>query len=627
MRPLQILFFALWGLFALPIVAQNVTVSGQVIDAETQEPIAWAAIFEMGGYSGTYTDEEGQFKFNCAGSSGTLKVRASDYESIEIPFRSSITDTVLALKIKEVVLDEVVITGRQTRLQKKDVSGPTYRKVKSGRKKPRTRGLNRARNGLSSVQPSPVSERAGLLTAGELNDFSKWDLWQDLDSSLMNHYRSYWNLNARHRYTVQCQNESGFPVANAVVKLVDRDSAVQYTARTDNTGKAELWAAVEGQNKPPTRVALTVEYAGQRQRIADARPFPRGINQFSLPVACAAPQEVDIALVVDATMSMADEIEYLKAELQDIITQSKAMQADKDFRFGAVFYRDYESEYLTRKSNLTDKIAVTQRFIQQQSSGSGIDVPEAPEEGLRVALEELEWRPDALRIIFIFLDAPPHLEYAKQMRSMIRRAAEKGVRIVPVIGSGIDKSTEYLLRATALLTNGTYIFLTDDSGIGGAHLKPSTDKWKVETLNEILLRVIYQYSKTVDCRAQNEIVAAETLMVRPPSEQLTERAEDPIYSYEETLDSDKEWKKVRQTTDIAWKYWPNPTSGPLNLETGGKMGQLFVTDISGKLLLRQAMGNQKRSRIDLSGFPAGTYYLKYQYDDEHWLTGKVVVQR
>jgi hypothetical protein len=46
------------------------------------------------------------------------------------------------------------------------------------------------------------------------------------------------------------------------------------------------------------------------------------------------------------------------------------------------------------------------------------------------------------------------------------------------------------MRSLAIATNGTYTFLTDDSGIGGGHLKPTIGKFDVELLNALMVRVI-----------------------------------------------------------------------------------------------------------------------------------------
>jgi hypothetical protein len=72
-------------------------------------------------------------------------------------------------------------------------------------------------------------------------------------------------------------------------------------------------------------------------------------------------------------------------------------------------------------------------------------------------------------------------------------AAEKGIRIIPVASSGIDKWTEFLLRTEALMTGGTYTYITNDSGIGGGHIDATVPEKVVEYLNAMLIRLINEY--------------------------------------------------------------------------------------------------------------------------------------
>ena len=97
--------------------------------------------------------------------------------------------------------------------------------------------------------------------------------------------------------------------------------------------------------------------------------------------------------------------------------------------------------------------------------------------------------------MFLVLDAPPHddPQVIAETVEHIREAAEKGIRIVPVAASGVDKSCEYLLRSMAIMTGGTYVFLTDDSGIGGGHIEPTIGSCEVEKLNDMMVRIVSGY--------------------------------------------------------------------------------------------------------------------------------------
>ena len=70
---------------------------------------------------------------------------------------------------------------------------------------------------------------------------------------------------------------------------------------------------------------------------------------------------------------------------------------------------------------------------------------------------------------------------------------DAGVRIIPVASSGINKETEFLLRSMSISTGGRYVFLTDDSGIGGGHIEPTVGDYDVEKLNDLMVKVATEY--------------------------------------------------------------------------------------------------------------------------------------
>ncbi|MCA9705615.1 MAG: substrate-binding domain-containing protein [Myxococcales bacterium] len=101
------------------------------------------------------------------------------------------------------------------------------------------------------------------------------------------------------------------------------------------------------------------------------------------------------------------------------------------------------------------------------------------------------------RVVFVVTDAPPHpgAGVGQSLQRTAALAARKGIRIVPVASSGVDKPTEFMLRHLAVSTGGTYVFLTDHSGIGNAHLEPTVGPYVVEPLSDLLVDVIHEYTK------------------------------------------------------------------------------------------------------------------------------------
>lgn len=474
-------------------------------------------------------------------------------------------------------------------------------------------------SGTSGGLGTGASASSKLLTAGEINDFSKWKMWQDLSKGELASYQKMWQIAPSGRYTVMLQSESGIPIVDAIVQLLlNRD--VVFTTRTDNTGKAECWLSVK--NETPVvngKLSIQILYNGKTSTINRVSAFENGLNHQKLNVSCQEVENVDVAFVVDATGSMGDEINFLKAEMSDVIFQSKQISNKLNFRFANVYYRDAGDSYVTKSMNFNRILSESDAFINQQYAGGGGDFPEAMDVGLDSAINNLSWSENArARILFLILDAPPHQgsEVNERLQRLILQAAEKGIRIVPVGASGIDKSTEYLMRALALGTNGTYTFLTDHSGIGNSHIKPSTDSYEVETLNAILVRILKSYTYMPDCQ-QN----IPDLALNIP---------DSIVSTIQPADStdSNAVKPDPKALNITWSYYPNPTNGMITILPNTDIRELYVSDLSGKVLqVLPKLKKDERIQVDLSGYATGIYLIRYLDENNHWLSGKVVLQR
>ena len=50
------------------------------------------------------------------------------------------------------------------------------------------------------------------------------------------------------------------------------------------------------------------------------------------------------------------------------------------------------------------------------------------------------------------------------------------------------------MRFFSITTNSTYVFITNDSGIGNDHLIASVGEYQVENLNDLMVRIITKYS-------------------------------------------------------------------------------------------------------------------------------------
>lgn len=444
------------------------------------------------------------------------------------------------------------------------------------------------------AQPAP---RAGLLTAGEWNDLHNWNRhWTDLlADGEIEQYQTMYGFFPQQRHTVWLTNEQDFPLADAVVQLKSGGEIV-WEARSDNTGKAELWAGLFDKKEAPN-LEIDAWVNGKKHDLGHPKSAKDGPNIFKINAECTAPKNVDIVWAVDATGSMGDEIEYLKTELLDVIGRAKSRNPGLAFRMGTVFYRDLSDAYITKSSGLSTDIGKTVDFIKKQNADGGGDYPEAVHSALEEAVFGQKWSENAIaRICFLVLDASPHQspEVNAGLQKSIREAARLGIRIVPVTASGIQKDTEFLMKFFGLATNGTYVFLTDHSGIGEKHLEPTTDEYKVEPLNELLVRLITEYTTIETCEGKSQILFADD-----PQQQ------------------GQTWQAL---------YYPNPATTQFTLELPFDVQSVTIYDSEGKAVRKLEKPQGGQHNVVVSDLDGGFYTIRI-LKDGRMQSGKLVVVR
>ncbi|MCH5205435.1 MAG: VWA domain-containing protein [Oscillospiraceae bacterium] len=332
-----------------------------------------------------------------------------------------------------------------------------------------------------------VSPQSGLLTGGEWNDNAHWTDWQKLYESREEwaSFKNAWKNGADCRIAVKVTAD-GKPLEGAKVTC----EGCINSAVTDNKGMAYLfYTEIDGQTNPITVSCGNVTKQldgvfGSAQVEADLSGAVSPINK-----------KLDLMIMCDTTGSMGDELEYLKVELEDIVNKIQAQNSNIPTRVSVNFYRDEGDEYVVRQFPFSDNINNVVKAIREQKAMGGGDFPEAVHTALDSAVNNHDWDEDSVKIMFLVLDAPPHedAQIVDSVNKYISQAAEKGIRVIPVASSGIDKSTEYLLRTFAFTTGGTYTFLTDHSGIGGEHIEATVGAYNVEKLNDMMVRIVKSY--------------------------------------------------------------------------------------------------------------------------------------
>lgn len=206
---------------------------------------------------------------------------------------------------------------------------------------------------------------------------------------------------------------------------------------------------------------------------------------------------IELMVVIDTTGSMGDEIRYLQKELVNVINEVKDSNPNTEIKVSVIAYKDYEDEqstYLSSTFDFSSDLTKVNNFLATLSAAGGGDFPEAVEEAFKLSLNSSWSNEDSTKLLLFVADAPSHDKDVALWSTSIEKLASMGVRIINVASSGISSKTEFFFRSQAILTGGVYGFLTDDSGVGSAHLIASTEDTKpVEYLNDMLVRLINGY--------------------------------------------------------------------------------------------------------------------------------------
>jgi len=366
--------------------------------------------------------------------------------------------------------------------------------------------------------PSPVippaGEKAGNggsgtkeATYGEWSDINNYDFYLNLftitdDVNIPEEQRrkcfakyiGYFGFETRYMVTVNVVTSEG-PAGDVLVELEQSGNNL-FSAKTNVKGNAYLFPSEKLNGK---NIAIKVNGV-EKQTLA----YDGNTIHITLDDNVEKSSILDLMFVIDSTSSMGDELLYLKNKYSEIIGKINAQTVN----LALLFYRDTGDEYITRYFDFTKNMEEQQKNLVKQSASGGGDFPEAADRALAEAVGvelyqrnsdkskiEIKWSDNAIRLIFHVCDAPPHSDQISQLtyRSAIETAAKKGIRIIPIASNGIAIAAEYLLRQEAIMTGGTYIFLTDYTGKDESELLHTVGAYTEKNLDDYIVYVVNKY--------------------------------------------------------------------------------------------------------------------------------------
>jgi hypothetical protein len=322
------------------------------------------------------------------------------------------------------------------------------------------------------------------VTAGMVDDNADFSAYLAFRSRTRVEHRP---RDIRERYLLEVKDPLGRGIADAEVAVEGTNGHAMW-ARTDTAGRAWLHPnAFDPARSTQYRVAVR-----KSGRIAYGR-LVRGQKSAVDVVLDARPTEhrarLDLVFLIDATGSMADEIDKLKTSLRSIAAEVSRLPSQPDICLGLVAYRDKHDAFLVRAHDLTaDLDGFLHGALHPLQAAGGGDYPEAMNEALHETVHNISWRGEGATRMVVLL-----AHYDDEMLA----ALGKGIKVFSVGASGLDRQGEFIQRQIAQYTGGRFVFLTyadarNPSSGAGRETVHDVRNYSVDSLDRLIVRLVTQ---------------------------------------------------------------------------------------------------------------------------------------
>ncbi|MCB9432967.1 MAG: VWA domain-containing protein [Ardenticatenaceae bacterium] len=341
--------------------------------------------------------------------------------------------------------------------------------------------------------PAPLpAANVNPLTAGEIDDNAQWAAYLAYLASYTANDVVRLDVSQRHELVVVDGAER--PLLG--VELTIQANGQEITRlKTGSNGRSTFYPRPFNAQSPTYTVTATAA-DGSRQTITASGSETQWrvvIPNASQPAAA----QLDVLLLLDATGSMADELDELKSNIRAIASQIAALPGRPNVQWSLVAYRDRDEPLVAQIAPFSTDLNTFAAALDGVEAAGGGDYAEDVQGALALALEQFAEQNgrQAVKLVFLVADAPPHLDYTDQpsYAELLPQAAALGVKIYPLASSGLDAQGAYIFRQWAQWTNGRFLFLTNDAN-GSTSAAPSVTSsgvaYTVGNLDTLILNII-----------------------------------------------------------------------------------------------------------------------------------------
>ena len=465
----RIFFILLVLAFSRMAVAQSGSIYGEVLESKTLLPLKNVRVTVISLKMSVTSNDSGYFFFDdIPAGRYQLSFTRSGYQTKTLNDVQVIAGEKTRLTIyleKKINVPEYEFFDHDTKSKPKHTlaHGHRSKKDRAGRGTPVPPPPHEKHPGLEDAvvferEAAPVASESGL-KAGFADDNQQFNYFLKFLKKYSDQAPHY-DIPISERIKLQVLDEQGKYVANADV-AVYQGKRLLAKGKTYADGSFFIYPVVIGVQGKKMRVA--VDYEGARKNLTINRDGKRSVV-LRLDKARKTFQQIplDLLFILDTTGSMGEEIARLKSTI-DIINANLATVTPRPaIRYGMVLYRDKDDDYCTKTVPFTSDLEQFRQALQPVQAEGGGDTPEDLQAALQVAVKEMNWNPDGIRLAFIITDAAPHLDYGQDYTYVqaAKDAKQQAIKIFSVGTGGLDIAGEYVLRQIAQFTYGKYIFLT-----------------------------------------------------------------------------------------------------------------------------------------------------------------------